>query len=224
MMVIDPYRFGNNHVAYGALYNWYAAVYNNAGETICPTGWHLPTADEQEALMLTIDPDGTGVNTAGGELKEAGYSHWLSPNTSATNNTGFTAVGSGIRDYLTGEFSALKILCNFWESNSFGTDGAISALYNSGNRFDGHYGGSWSTLPKPSGISIRLIKDNDTNDGTVTDYDGNTYPTVKIGDQVWMAQNLRVTSYNNGTPIPHVTDPTAWAALNTGAYCWYNNQ
>jgi uncharacterized protein (TIGR02145 family) len=62
---------------------------------------------------------------------------------------------------------------------------------------------------------------------TVTDIDGNNYPVVKIGDQIWMAEDLRVTTYPNGTPIPHVTDNTAWANLaddNTSdAYCFYNN-
>jgi len=58
---------------------------------------------------------------------------------------------------------------------------------------------------------------------TVTDYDGNTYFTVKIGEQCWMAQNLKVTHYRNGDPIPNVTDDTEWEDLTTGAYCDYNN-
>lgn len=55
------------------------------------------------------------------------------------------------------------------------------------------------------------------------DYDGNAYPTFTIGNQTWMAENLRVTHYRNGDAIPNVTDNSAWAALITGAYCWYNN-
>jgi uncharacterized protein (TIGR02145 family) len=62
------------------------------------------------------------------------------------------------------------------------------------------------------------------NDSTmVTDIDGNTYPTVKICDQTWMAKNLDVARYRNGDIIPQVTDPTQWANLTTGAWCWYNN-
>ena len=61
----------------------------------------------------------------------------------------------------------------------------------------------------------------------VTDYDGNVYSTVKIGNQVWMKENLKTTHYANGTAIPLVTDNTAWANLgdnNTDdAYCYYNN-
>ena len=59
--------------------------------------------------------------------------------------------------------------------------------------------------------------------GEVTDIEGNVYPTVKIGEQIWMAENLKVTKYNDGTAIPNVTDNTQWANLTTAAYCWYNN-
>ncbi|MCK4656545.1 MAG: fibrobacter succinogenes major paralogous domain-containing protein [candidate division Zixibacteria bacterium] len=58
---------------------------------------------------------------------------------------------------------------------------------------------------------------------TVTDYDGNLYQTVVIGDQCWMAENLKVTHYRNGDPIPHVTNAGTWSGLSTGAYCEYDN-
>ena len=58
--------------------------------------------------------------------------------------------------------------------------------------------------------------------GTVTDIDGNVYQTVTIGDQVWMAENLKVTHYRNGDPIPNVASDS-WSSQTTGAYCSYNN-
>lgn len=48
-------------------------------------------------------------------------------------------------------------------------------------------------------------------------------PTIQIGTQKWMSKNLDVAFYRNGDPIPQVTDPTAWNALTTGAWCYYNN-
>ncbi len=59
--------------------------------------------------------------------------------------------------------------------------------------------------------------------GTVTDIDGNTYVTVEIGTQTWMAENLKVTKYRNGDPIPNVSDVNQWTTLSTGAYCNYDN-
>ncbi len=59
--------------------------------------------------------------------------------------------------------------------------------------------------------------------GTLTDQDGNIYKTITIGNQVWMAENLRTTKYNDGTAIPNVTGKSEWCALTTGAYCNYNN-
>ncbi len=59
--------------------------------------------------------------------------------------------------------------------------------------------------------------------GSVTDIDGNVYKTVAIGTQEWMAQNLRTTKYRNGDVIPNVTDNNDWGNLDSGAYCWYNN-
>jgi uncharacterized protein (TIGR02145 family) len=59
--------------------------------------------------------------------------------------------------------------------------------------------------------------------GSMTDQDGNTYKTIVIGNQEWMAENLKTRHYSNGDIIPLVTDNTTWSLLNTGATCWFNN-
>jgi len=59
--------------------------------------------------------------------------------------------------------------------------------------------------------------------GSMTDQDGNSYKTVNIGSQLWMAQNLRATRFNDYTKINHVKDSIAWNGLSSPAYCWYLN-
>ncbi|MBN2788937.1 MAG: fibrobacter succinogenes major paralogous domain-containing protein [Candidatus Delongbacteria bacterium] len=59
--------------------------------------------------------------------------------------------------------------------------------------------------------------------GSVTDIDGNVYATIGIGSQIWMAENLKVTHYRNGDPVPNLTDNTEWSNTTDGAYCYYNN-
>ena len=78
------------------------------------------------------------------------------------------------------------------------------------------------------GLFIFNSCDNDDNQpqletGEVIDCEGNTYKTVKIGDQWWMAENLKVTKYRNGEIIPNVSDNIEWSNLSSGAYTWYQN-
>lgn len=57
----------------------------------------------------------------------------------------------------------------------------------------------------------------------IDDVEGNTYSTVTIGTQVWMAENLRTATFNNHSPITNITANTTWTVMSTPAYCWYNN-
>lgn len=90
----------------------------------------------------------------------------------------------------------------------------------------------------PGNYTVTLTATNSYGDSTIVktdfmhvslnpdwamDADGNIYHSVKIGDQYWLVENLRTTKYNNGDPIPNVTDNSAWYSLNTGAFCYYDN-
>jgi uncharacterized protein (TIGR02145 family) len=68
-----------------------------------------------------------------------------------------------------------------------------------------------------------IIFNPDLTYSSVSDIEGNSYKTIRIGTQVWMAENLKTTRYNDGAPIPNVTGETEWQKLKSGGYCWYNN-
>jgi len=212
----------NFNIEYGALYNWNAANYNVFGETICPDGWHVPSTTDWWNLMIYIDPDGTQTkNDAGGYLKATGTTYWDYPNSGATNTYGFNAIGAGIRYYDTGEFSDINRYSYYLSSTDY-TDEyyLMGPIIGYDTTVMSSIGGIQS---KNLGQVLRLMKDDSTDPGTMTDYDGNIYPTVKINDQVWMAKNLIVEHYNSGTTIPNITSNTEWANDTDGAMCYYNN-
>jgi uncharacterized protein (TIGR02145 family) len=106
------YAFYDNDVAnkdvVGALYNWYAV---QTGK-LCPAGWSVPSDDNWSALAATLG----GKSFAGGRMKEAGTAHWPSPNTGATNESGFSALPAGCRT-LTGSFVFKGENAIWWSSS-----------------------------------------------------------------------------------------------------------
>jgi uncharacterized protein (TIGR02145 family) len=71
----------------------------------------------------------------------------------------------------------------------------------------------------PSNKIVPPIFNTSVSYGSMTDADGNTYKTVTIGTQTWMAENLRTTKYNDGSKIPNLTDNSEWVNATMGAYC-----
>lgn len=132
---------------YGRLYSWYA-VTDSRG--VCPAGWHVPTTTEMGLLASNLGDN----STAGDKLKEAGTAHWASPST-GTNETGFTAVPAGSRNY-TGYFDGFGGTNVFWASSSHGENTAYIARLNAG--YSG-FGGAGGYEHKKSGMSVRCIKD-----------------------------------------------------------------
>jgi uncharacterized protein (TIGR02145 family) len=144
------YNYDESYVAtYGRFYTGWAVF---DARNVCPTGWHVPTNEEWIVLCEYLG----GYEVAGGKLKEAGTSHWQSPNTEATNESGFTALQGSIH-HGDGTFSNLGEFVYWWTSTE-----------------DKHYEGSAfcplmfpnsSTIyidrkTKQWGISVRCIKDN----------------------------------------------------------------
>ena len=66
--------------------------------------------------------------------------------------------------------------------------------------------------------------DNSLNFDTVTDFEGNTYKTIEIGNQTWMAEDLKSTKYNDGSQIHLITSNSQWESNLDGAFSWYNNE
>ena len=136
----------------GALYNWYTVNTNK----LCPKGWHVPADAEWRILTTYLG----GESVAGGKLKETGTAHWESPNTGATNESGFTAFSGGSRNHA-GAFdisgsNAIFFRSNAcWWSSSELTD--FNAFY---RRLYNTLSDIYSSLSvKQSGYSVRCLKD-----------------------------------------------------------------
>ncbi len=164
--IIEKYCFDNNLAncdIYGGLYDWneMMAYSTTPGiQGICPSGWHLPTDAEWCTLTTYLDAAvncniyGYSGTNAGGKLKETGPMYWSSPNLGATNQSGFTALGAGFRNF-TGSFGNLNNNGNFWSSSSFSSTLGIALGLNYNfatvNRND---------YNKALGISVRCLKTN----------------------------------------------------------------
>lgn len=142
-----------NEPIYGKLYNWYAV---NDPRGLAPIGYHIPTLVELATLSSFL---GTG---AGGKLKEAGTLHWQSPNTGATNSTGFTGLPGGYATY-SGFFYSITQYGYIWALEEYN-----SVL---GNYYRLDYNNDAFNLNgarKDSGLSVRLIKDSNITTTTTT--------------------------------------------------------
>jgi len=157
-----PYRYypnGNasNVSTYGYLYNWPAAMNgattsssNPSGiQGVCPAGWHLPSDAEWTELTNYLG----GESVAGGKLKETGTTHWASPNTGATNETGFTALPGGFR-YNSGAFDLIGNNGYWWSA----TEGSATSawyrdVYYNDSNVARYYGN------KEVGFSVRCLRD-----------------------------------------------------------------
>jgi len=206
---------------YGFFYNFWAAT-----GYIANYGWHVPSVTEFRTLLDYLGASGDYLNNSvGGELKETGTTYWDSPNTGATNSSGFNGRGTGQRDDDTGLSGEIKKYCNIWST----TDYIVGSKYMLRLAYNNSKGSLQGNYPE-AGNPVRLIKDSTTlSNGQIGSYIGNdgiTYPTICIGTQEWLAANLEETKFRDGSSIPYIdnvdeSDNTEWAAATSAAYCIY---
>lgn len=140
-----------NENDFGKLYNWYA-VSDPRG--LCPSGWHVPTDTEWQTLIDFLG----GWEIAGGKLKttgtlEAGTGLWASPNTGATNESGFSALPGGIRDS-DSQFHFLNSIGYWWSSIDLSNESAWERVM----YYDGIHVARHGFL-KTKGFSVRCLQD-----------------------------------------------------------------
>jgi uncharacterized protein (TIGR02145 family) len=131
---------------YGAIYNWYAV---STGK-LCPTGWHIPTQAEVTTLINYLG----GINVAGGKLKETGIEHWESPNTGATNSSGFTALPAHERG-MHGQFVFIGTEATFWTATIIADYPVVAFGFSINDNTAKVSGYSYFKF----GFSIRCLKD-----------------------------------------------------------------
>jgi uncharacterized protein (TIGR02145 family) len=143
-----------NECPHGKMYNWYAVA---DPRNICPTGWHVPTNEDWNQMIAFLDPQynvnalGSQSATAGGELKSLAV--FNSPNTGATNQSGFSALPGGNRDIF-GLFYSLNQDGFYWSATSIDTIFARYAflVFDESNIYR-YYAN------KIVGMSVRCVKD-----------------------------------------------------------------
>jgi hypothetical protein len=194
------------------LYNGYVTT---DARNICNVGAHVPTHNENVALMEYL-----AYNSS--TIKEAGLNYWDTPNTGATNTNKLNLRGGGRRYYDTGIFELIKQRCQWWTSSPYyaGENQTGYCLYDS-TTF------TTQGLPLKFGLAIRLFKDSTTltegQSGTYVGNDGKLYRTICINGIEILADNLAETKWRDGSDITKITDNTAWKDATTSAYCAYNN-
>ena len=150
LLTSGAWCYYNNDVAngaiYGKLYNWYAV---NDTRGLAPKGWHVPT--DAEWTILTDKLGGTVV--AGGKMKSVGTTRWTTPNTSATNESGFTGLPGGYRNN-NGTFSNVGNYGFWWSSSQ---DVNTNAVYR--NLSYDYDSASKSNNDLKLGFSVRCLRD-----------------------------------------------------------------
>ena len=136
----------SNNAIYGKLYNWYTTL----GDTLCPTGWGVPTDAEWTTLTTYLG----GESVAGGKMKTIGNAYWEGSNTGAINSSGFSVLPGGGR-FNGGSFGNISYYAFFWSATEY--DGSV-AWFRVLNASDGLAYRSTNGI-KSFGVSVRCLRD-----------------------------------------------------------------
>jgi len=202
--IIDPDVVG------GVNYSYYIVAFASNNESTQAVSNILPRL---LASLITDTPSEISSNTAivGGRVSangglptsETGICYSTSPNPTTNNNKfAITAFSGVFSNKITGLASETTYYLRAYAINSQGTS----------------YGAQVTFKTK-----VRINFNPNLTYGNTIDVEGNVYKTITIGSQTWMAENLKTTKYNDGTPIANITSQNTWDASTTGAYCWPNN-
>ncbi|MBN2416618.1 hypothetical protein JXO52_12300 [bacterium] len=187
--------YGNtaaNSETYGLLYNWFAV---NDDRGLAPDGWHVPTDAEWMELEVTLgmssaaaDDDGYRGTDEGGKLKDNSELFWNSPNEGATNESQFTALPAGGRNYSNGSFMDLSIYAHFWTATEASDDRYAWRRRLAYDRADIYR----TTVDKPYGFSVRCIKNLAVDELNIVSPNGGE--TLEVGTSYEIAWNSSGTS------------------------------
>jgi len=208
--IIEKYCYNediNNCIIYGGLYQWdemMQYVPSSGTHGICPGGWHLPTNEEWTILTDYLG----GQLIAGGKMKEQGIVHWISPNSGATNSSGFTALPSGYAN-INGEYNELGTTALIWSSTEYN----VSSAWDHYLTYDSISINSLSDA-KTINASVRCLKDTCNKTPTQAIGGHDSYNT--IGDSIILNANIPISGIGiwsmisgNGGIFSDVSDPSS---------------
>ncbi|MDD4847536.1 MAG: fibrobacter succinogenes major paralogous domain-containing protein [Bacteroidales bacterium] len=207
---VGAYCWYNNDTTFGeklgALYNGFAVD----EEKLCPNGWHIPSDEEWTELESFFQRDKKN-KTAGYYLK--------------SKRKEFKALPGGYRLDANGLFNYVTFSGFWWTSTEADPEYNESKVNWIRGLFAHNDNVCRDYHSKNHGHSVRCIQDPKPIEyGTVSDLDGNSYKTVVIGKQTWMAENLKTTKYNDGTTINLLKQHSPSSDSANGVYCWFNHQ
>jgi uncharacterized protein (TIGR02145 family) len=232
-------------IKYGYLYNWYATQGTGNNSITSSDDWSVPANTDVSTLQSYLIANGFNYDstTVGDKTAKSladSLIWWYSSSVTGSignsdyptkrNLSGFSGRGSGYRAQ-DGNFHPIQLFMYIWTKSCFNNNNLLPYSWQL-SYLTTSMSLDWYSNYVKVGQSIRLFRSATLSEqlqldgSSCTAYVGNdglSYPTVKIGTQIWLACNLAETKFRGGTDIPNVTDNTAWSNSTTSVRCAYDN-